>query len=219
VIPRRLAPFSFGTDTGLAERWIRTCPVEQLPGLFTTRHGWLDPYRLMAEEDPGGDRIASLLCQQGVDARHSGALVAQADGEPLIEGVAGYGDEFMSGRQAPEELPPAVVTSLLELYERARDLLGPVRFEWVHDGDRPWVVQLHKGASTVAGRVIVPGDAPRFHPVEAALGLDALRQKIAELEGSDDGIVLVGRVGVTSHFGDLLRRARIPSRIEVGMAT
>jgi hypothetical protein len=31
---------------------------------------------------------------------------------------------------------------------------------------------------------------------------------------------LLGDVGVTSHFGDVLRRARIPSRIEpVGHAT
>jgi len=27
-------------------------------------------------------------------------------------------------------------------------------------------------------------------------------------------VVLVGNVGITSHFGDLLRGARIPSRIE-----
>jgi hypothetical protein len=34
------------------------------------------------------------------------------------------------------------------------------------------------------------------------------------LQGTGEGIVLAGRVGITSHLGDLLRRARIPSRIE-----
>ena len=37
---------------------------------------------------------------------------------------------------------------------------------------------------------------------------------IARIEGTGEGVVLIGHVGVTSHFGDLLRRARIPSRIE-----
>jgi hypothetical protein len=47
-----------------------------------------------------------------------------------------------------------------------------------------------------------------------AEGIGALRELIAGVDGSGDGVVLVGRVGVTSHFGDLLRRARVPSRIE-----
>jgi hypothetical protein len=64
------------------------------------------------------------------------------------------------------------------------------------------------------GRVIFPGEALCYHPLEIAQGIDALRELIARVEGTGDGIVLVGRVGVTSHFGDLLRRARIPSRIE-----
>lgn len=213
VIPRGLAPFSFGTPTGTAETWLRTCPREQIPGRFTTRHGWTDPYRLLQEEDPGGDLIASVLAQDGIDARFSGALVT-ADGEPLIEGVAGFGDDFMLGRRAPEELPPEIAGSLRDLYRRAAGKLGPVRFEWAHDGARPWIIQLHRGASTAAGRVIFPGEAERFHVLETARGIDALRELIARVEGKAEGIVLVGHVGVTSHFGDLLRRARVPSRIE-----
>ena len=42
----------------------------------------------------------------------------------------------------------------------------------------------------------------------------ALRELIATINGAGDGIILVGRIGITSHFGDVLRRARIPSRIE-----
>jgi hypothetical protein len=220
VVPRGLPPFSFGSETGLAETWIRTCPAEQMPGLYTTHRGWLDPFRLLQEEDPAGQAIASVLAQQAVEARYSGALIAQpapaADqsSEPLIEGVAGHGDEFMAGRQAPEGLPRRLVDALLEVYRQAGERLGPVRFEWVYDGAAVWVVQLHKGASVSSCRTVYPGEAPRFRPFQVADGIAALRALIAEVQGSGDGIALVGRVGVTSHFGDLLRRARIPSRIE-----
>src|SRR6202047_3321281 len=83
VVPRGLAPFSFGTSTGLAETWLRTCPVEQQPGKFTTRHGWIDPFQLLQQEDPTGKEIASVLAQQGVDAHWSGGLIAPpAGGRP-----------------------------------------------------------------------------------------------------------------------------------------
>jgi len=218
VIPRGLAPFTFGTGTGTAEVWIRTCPREQVPGRFTTRHGWTDPYRLLQEEDPGGELIASLLAQEGVEARYSGALLTGADGEPVVEGVAGAGDRFMLGRQAPEEIPQEIAGSLRDLCRRAAGRLGPVRFEWAHDGARPWIVQLHRGASPGFGRVVFPGEAVCYHSFEISQGIDALRELIARVEGTEEGIVLVGRVGVTSHFGDLLRRARIPSRIEESAA-
>ena len=214
AFPRRTAPFAFGRDTGVAEPWIRTCPAEQVPGTFTTRRGWLDPYRLMADEDPDGTRIASILAQQGVDAKHSGALIAQPDGEPLLEGVRGFGEGFMVGERAPEPLPPGVAADVLDVYRQASAALGPVRFEWVHDGHRAWVVQLHRGASATSGRTIFPGEAARWHRFDVAGGIGALRELIAAVGGGGDGVVLVGRVGVTSHFGDLLRRARVPSRIE-----
>ncbi len=216
VFPRRLAPFTFGTGTGSSETWLRTCPMEQLPGRFTTHRGWLDPFRLLSEEDPEGDSIASVLAQEGVDARHSGALVSGLDGEPLVEGVAGRGDDFMLGRRPPEELPAGVESSLKDLYRRAVGRLGSVRFEWVHDGARPWIVQLHRGAALSSGRIIFPGEAACYHSLEVAQGIDALRELIARVQGTGGGIVLLGHVGVTSHFGDLLRRARIPSRIEGG---
>jgi len=214
VFARRLAPFSFGADTGIAEPWIRTCPTEQVPGKFTTRRGWMDPFRLMQDEDPDGTRIASVLAQQGVDARWSGALISQPDGEPLVEGVSGFGDAFMVGERAPEPLPPRVAADVHEVYRRARAELGPVRFEWVHDGAHAWVVQLHRGATATRGRTLYPGEAARWHRFDVARGIAALREVIAGVRGTPDGVVLVGRVGVTSHFGDLLRRGRIPSRIE-----
>ena len=44
VISRRVAPFTFGLHTGSSEVWIRTCPNEPQPGLYTTAKGWLDPF-------------------------------------------------------------------------------------------------------------------------------------------------------------------------------
>jgi len=215
AIPRNLAPFSFGEPTGLAETWIRTCPTVQLPGLFTTQRGWLDPYRLMAEEDPQGDKIGALLAQQGVDAQFAGALIAQADGQPLIEGVSGSGDAFMVGMRGPETLPELVAADLKAVYRKAVEMLGPVRFEWAHDGERAWVVQLHRGATEASAGVIFPGEPSRFRRFLVTDGIEKLRAMAAEAKRAGEGVILVGRVGVTSHFGDILRKARIPSRVEL----
>ena len=212
VFSRQLAPFSFGEDTGTSEPWLRTAPREQTPGKFTTRRGWTDPYRLMHDEDPADTAIASVLAQRGVDARWSGALLSQPDGAVLIEGTSGFGDAFMVGERVPEPLPTAVIRDIQDLYARTSADLGPVRFEWVHDGRRVWIVQLHKGASITQGRTIVPGAAAHWHRFDVKLGIGALREVIAN--AGSDGVVLVGQIGVTSHFGDVLRRARVPSRIE-----
>ena len=84
VIARGVAPFRFGRTTETGETWIRTCPVEQVPGRFTTQRGWRDPFRLMAEEDPEGTKLSSVLAQEGVEAAYSGALVASVADELTI---------------------------------------------------------------------------------------------------------------------------------------
>ncbi|HSR51034.1 MAG TPA: hypothetical protein VLV83_09395 [Acidobacteriota bacterium] len=214
VIPRRLAPFSFGRNTGFHETWLRTCPREQVPGRFTTRHGWMDPFKLVRQEDPQDEWLSSMISQQGVLTRYSGGLIAQKDSQPLIEGVAGEGTQFMMGEQPPERLPRMVRETLLGAYRKAASLLGPVRFEWVHDGAAAWIVQMHWGATDSAGSTIFPGETRKEHRFQVEKGLEALRELIEQVKGRGEGIVLEGQVGVTSHFGDLLRRACIPSRIE-----
>jgi hypothetical protein len=62
--------------------------------------------------------------------------------------------------------------------------------------------------------VVHPGEAKHYHIFSVSEGIESLRELIGKVHGTEEGIVLVGRVGVTSHLGDLLRRARIPSRIE-----
>lgn len=212
VIPRRVAPFRFGKPTGDCEIWTRTCPTEPHPGLFTTVKGWTDPYALLACEDPEGERIASVIVQDAIRAVHSGAAIASASGDLVIEGVSGEGDRFMLGETASGSLPEAVLRDVKALNRRLQSALGPVRFEWVHDGARAWCVQLHVGASASYGDVVFPGDVLNWTEFDASDGLAVLRELIARV-GDGQGILVKGDVGLTSHIADLLRKAGVASKI------
>ena len=212
VVGRRVAPFSFGRPTGGGERWLRTCPAEPVPGRFPTRRGWSDPFALLAAEDPDGTRLAAVLAQEGVPARWSGAAMPGIGGGLLVEGVEGSGDDFMLARAAPAPLPDRVTDDVRRLGARAAAALGPVRFEWAHDGDLAWVLQLHLATVAASATIISPGTPARWHRFDPAHGLDRLRDLIARVPAGD-GVELTGDVGVTSHAGDLLRRAAIPARL------
>jgi hypothetical protein len=212
VVGRRLAPFRFGRPTGSGERWLRTCPAEPAPGRFPTQRGWRDPFALLATEDPSGTAIAAVLAQDGVRARWSGAALPDAAGGLLVEGVPGSGEDFMLARAAPAPLPDRVLDDVRALGARAADALGPARFEWAHDGAGAWVVQLHLATAATTGTTIHPGTPSRWRRFDPSLGLDHLRRLIATV-APGEGIEIAGDVGVTSHAGDLLRRASIPSRL------
>jgi hypothetical protein len=214
VVPRAIAPFSFGNSTGTAEVWIRTCPKEPVPGFFTTHRGWIDPFKLLAEEDSEGVAITSVLAQEGVEALYSGALVSDENGNPIIEGIRGFGDDFMLGVSDTETLPDEIVNKVKEFYESVRANLGSVKMEWVFDGKQVWVVQLHCGATLTSNEFIYPGSPANYRNFETKDGIGALRQLIADVQKTGEGIILRGNVGVTSHFGDVLRKAQIPSKIE-----
>ncbi len=213
AICRRVAPFSFGRDTGSHERWLRTCPREQEPGLFTTVKGWTDPFRLLSEEDPTGTRIASVLSQAAVDARFAGASIVDGNGRTIVEGVSGEGDRFMLGEARQQILPPEVVEDVTAAAAMFEKVFGHVRTEWVHDGDRVWIVQMHRGATASTGQTLVPGDASDWLTFDVEEGLEALRTMIATLSPGT-GIRLRGGVGMTSHIADLVRKAGRPTRIE-----
>jgi hypothetical protein len=137
--------------------------------------------------------------------------------ELLIEGRPGSGAGFMVGTTGPTALPPFVTDAVTLAWQRAFAAFGPVRFEWVCDArGQLWIVQLHVGKSESRGEVIYPGERDHWHRYDVAAGLEGLRDLLRTHKDfpHHSGIVLVGNVGVTSHFGDLLRRARIPSRIE-----
>ena len=213
VISRRVAPFTFGKDTGSAERWIRTCPSEQIPGKYTTHHGWLDPFKLLADEDPEGTAISSVLSQHAVRAQYSGALIVNAAGLPLIEGMKGEGEALMLGTALPEDLPQSIIDDVIGLFNKASEKLGVVRFEWVHDGSQVWIVQLHRGGTTTQDGVIVPGEALVWKEFEIARGLPLLRAELQKMVPGE-GILIVGQMGLTSHVADVLRKSKIPARMK-----
>jgi hypothetical protein len=212
VVNRRVAPFTFGQPTGSAEVWCRTAPTEQMPGKFTTTRGWTDPFRIMAKEDPTHQLIASILGQASVEPLWSGASIVLQTGQIATEGVRGAGDAFMQGNVNPEQLPAAVTADVERLHRDAAEI-GPVRFEWVHDGKRAWIVQMHRGATVSAAGVLVPGAAKRWRPFDVSHGLESLRGFLAELT-NEEGIELMGEVGLTSHIADVVRKANVPARMK-----
>ncbi len=81
--------------------------------------------------------IQSVLWQAGVVAKFSGAALALASGDIVVEGVRGRGDSFMLGQAQPEMLPDAIAHEVRELLNHHKQSLGHVRMEWAHDGVRP----------------------------------------------------------------------------------
>jgi hypothetical protein len=100
VIARSTPPFRFGRPTGHDSRWLRTAPRRFAAGRYTTARHWVDPFELLAKEDPTGREIGAVLVQDGVRAAWSGAA-RLAEGSTVVEGVAGPGDAFMVGQQPP----------------------------------------------------------------------------------------------------------------------
>lgn len=215
VIGRRVAPFTFGEPTGSNEIWLRTCPTEQQPGKFSTFRGWKDPFLLMSQEDSEHKAVASVISQSGIPAAWSGAAIEVADGSVVIEGVKGTGDKLMLGAAQPADLPPHVRTAVLALHRLLRDRVGDVRFEWVFDGHKAWLVQLHRGGTGSSASVVVPGDASDWVTFRTADGLEVLRKLVHDLPAGA-GIVIDGPVGLTSHIADLVRKAGIPTRFGTG---
>lgn len=214
VIARHVAPFSFGTQTNSGEVWLRTSPSTPDPGRFSTQRGWADPFVLLTKEDPNGV-ISSVLSQASVDAIFSGAAISQPSKIPLIEGVRGFGDDFMLG-EAPILLPPNVIDDVENLVKRAELHFGRVDLEWAHDGEKAWIIQLHTRAiGHLSPGTLSPGSAETWLTFNPADGLEELRQLISKAKTLSAGIEVLGAVGVTSHIGDILRAAGVPGRLSV----
>jgi len=157
-------------------------------------------------------KIASVLCQRGVLPKYSGAAITEADGGLRVEGVEGAGEAFML-TGAAQTLPDTVVDEVRNLARKLAMIFGPVSFEWVFDGTRPWIVQLHVGRSASHGDVIYPGERDEWVEVPASTSLEQLRILVARLDREKTGVLLLGSIGTSSHKGDLLRKAEIPSRL------
>lgn len=220
VISRNVPPFSFGQETGLREKWIRTAPIVKEPGKYFTGDKWTDPFILMQKEELKGDNqinIASILSQSAVDAVYSGgAIISENQANDVIEGVAGKGDNFMVGADYLDFLPDSVLLKLKSLLNEIRKyyyILGDVSIEWVFDGTKIWLVQLNQIKEKGFGTTIVEGKPTKYEKFYVEDGLEQLRSKIKAIKDSNIGIELIGDVGLTSHFGDVLRHANIPSFI------
>lgn len=220
VICRNVAPFTFGKTTGLHEKWIRTSPIYKDPGKYYTGDKWVDPFILMGNEELKGKErinIASVISQDAVEPLYSGAsIIKENSDQDIIEGVAGKGDKFMVGEQPNNKLPDNVLRSVRKLNSEIRNhysLLGEVSIEWVYDGKDIWIVQLNQIKISSSKNVIVEGNPKKYIKFDVSLGLEELRGVIDNID-SEIGIDLVGEIGITSHFGDLLRIAKIPSRLK-----
>jgi len=212
VLCRNVVPFTFGKSTGSDVKWLRTCPATPEPGLFPTVRGWTDPFGLMLSV-AGNESISSMLIQEEVVARFSGALITDSLRQPIIEGVKGFGDDFMLGRVGPARLDFGLIERLRELHAILLNYLGPVRVEWAFDGQIIWVIQLQQEAALSSGSTIVPGEVESECDFDVSLGLSGLRELVELIRGKKIGIKLIGDVGMTSHIADVLRRYRIPARI------
>ena len=218
VFARRVAPFMFGEDTQTREPWLRTCPKVPNPGKYPTIYGWTDPFALMTHWDPSDAAIASIIAQESVNFVWSGAALTTEHG-PNIEGTEGRGDPFMVAAASRQPVPPPIQYQVAQVHRSLVAYLGAVKFEWVWDGGRVWLVQLHNRRRGISEDVIYPGETdeqrifdPRLYDREEVL--EHLRELIAEIAGKNIGVIVTGDVGVTSHLGDILSEARIPSRLK-----
>ena len=174
----------------------------------------------MSHEDDTSNQnynIASILSQNAVNAIYSGAsIVTENKNKDVIEGVEREGDLFMLGKQAPIDLPNDIISSIQRIHEQIRlhiRALGSVSIEWVYDGEKVWIVQMNQIKQASYSNIIVEGSPSSYIQFPISNGLEELRNLIKNNTFIDKGIELIGNVGLTSHFGDLLRQASIPSRI------
>jgi len=65
-------------------------------------------------------------------------------------------------------------------------------------------------------RSTAPGDVDLYHDFKVTNGIECLRELVQTISRKPqlEGIVLVGGVGITGHFGDILRQSGIPLRID-----
>lgn len=210
VLARRVPPFSFGTPTKTGDTWLRTAPRVPQPGRFPTVSTWEDPFAMMERADPRGQELASVLVQDAVNANWSGSTANGRERELLIQGVEGSGDDFMLGRRGPDDLPAHVSADVAALVRGLEEDLGPVRVEWAHDGDVAWLLQLHLDAP--GRRVASVGVADRWIDFDPSMGLERLREVVAEALEIAAGVNVTQPVGMTSHIGEIIRGAGVPAR-------
>lgn len=224
VIARNVPPFAFGDKTGINEKWIRTCPYTKEPGKYFTGDKWVDPFILMNEEEKKGKEklnISAILSQEAVESIYSGAcIIKERAKEDIIEGVSGKGDSFMIGEEGLNKIPKDVLKKIKKINNKIRSqysTIGEVSIEWVYDGKDVWIVQLNQIKESSTKSIIVKGAPDYYIEFDVKQGLEELRKTISELSNKNIGIELIGNIGITSHFGDLLRLSKVPSKLRTNV--
>jgi hypothetical protein len=138
--------------------------------------------------------------------------VPRAHARGTVKTGPGTGEALMRGETVPGPLPIGILQDVRYLFARTEAALGPVRFEWVHNGELAWIVQRHRGATESSALRVISGEAQDWVRFDVEAGLEALRALLAQFP-RNTGIILKGRVGLTSHMADVIRKARVPAKI------
>lgn len=176
-------------------------------------HAQLLLFFALLEQVSDSGRISSVLIQDEVPARYSGAVLTSSEHDAIVEGVAGFGDELMLGRQQPGGLPHDLIALVMQLHLDLNSKIGGLRAEWAFDGIDVWTLQLQPEAALSAGMTIVAGTPTHEVDFDLDEGLSGLKELVSIVANTTAGIRIRGGVGMTSHIADLLRRHRIPSRV------
>ena len=216
---RQLFPFSFGKSTGSGRTWTRTAPAVKVPGFYPSVQRWHDPYQMLREWralmpdllSPPPAPLASVLIQEGVEARFSGRALATPTRGWEIGGVVGTGEGFMLGDDRGEKLPQEVQSAVRVTMDRAIECFGALSIEWAFDGAEVWVLQLNSLSETVAPAAR-DGDIDwiefRFEPG----GIEKFREFAKSAQARGKGIVVMGNVSPLSHIGEIAEILGVPIR-------
>ncbi|MCA3266824.1 MAG: hypothetical protein ING19_12225 [Azospirillum sp.] len=223
-------------DIARKHYWIRTSPREQaldagksttIPPDHPDRHA-MSPLAVLEAQEPAlrkgkcpdtGQEILmadfpSVMLQESVPAVFSGKSMRDLNGETIAEGVFGYGDDYMAGKSAGEKADEKLRGRLNDAHTMLADLLGSeMEIEWAVDNTgRINILQMQPGVARGYDDVIVPGEPKRWIGIDAGADLESFRSLVSNLE-ADAGVAVEGRIGLTSHKADLLRRAGKPARM------
>ena len=163
VIARRVAPFSFGRPTSPATPGCEPARPSRPPA-GTAR--WPDgPIRTHCWPRRTRTGRRSPRCWPSrASTRPGPAPPWPARTAPTSSRACPAGATASCSASRPRtSLPAEVLADVRALADNARQQLGPVRLEWVHDGSQAWVVQLHIARQFFAGASIVSaGEANRW---------------------------------------------------------
>ena len=91
--------------------------------------------------DPAASRMC-VIVQRMIEPEYAGAAFADANGETVVEGVAGLGDRLVSGRAGPSVLPEDLRSAVERVARAAVERLGgALDIEWAAEQGCIWLLQ------------------------------------------------------------------------------